>query len=204
MSLLQQDPSGIDEIRPGEEITKGSSHLIWTSVIAAVVMTVVTAIYLIATQRPPVATGEVTRVVAHMMHRESTGLDAAGQPMPKEEFDQVLVFTHVKVHNQSKDPLFLRHIMTNLTLDDGIHTSYAASPTDYERLFQAYPDLQSLHGKPIPLDATINSGDTLEGDFVSSFRLTKQQFEARKKLDYTVSFRYREDLDVEAPAVTEE
>ena len=47
--------------------------------------------------------------------------------MPKESFDQVLVFTEVKLHNQSKQPLFLHNVMTNATLDDGIHSSYAAS-----------------------------------------------------------------------------
>ena len=90
-----------------------------------------------------------------MMHRETSGFDASGAVMPKEEFDQVLVFTHLKLHNQSKNPVFLRQILTNVTLGDGIHSSYAATPSDYERLFAAYPDLASLHGKPLALDATV-------------------------------------------------
>ena len=80
-------------------------------------------------------------MIAHPMHRETSGFDAAGAAMPKDVFDQVLVFAHVKLHNQSKEPLFLHQIMANATLDDGIHTSYVAGPTEYERAFMGYPEL---------------------------------------------------------------
>jgi hypothetical protein len=196
MSLLQQDPSPLDNSSPGEELTKGTSHIVWATIIAAIVVTIAVAAYVIAGQKPPAATGEATRVVAHMMHRETSGVDAAGNPMPKEEFDQVLVFSHLKLHNQSKDPLFLRQILTDVTLDDGIHSSYAATPTDYQRLFAAYPDLASLHGTPLKLDATLAPGETLEGDVVSAFRMTKAQWDARKGLELSISFRYLPDLNV--------
>ena len=205
MSLLQQGSSQTDDAARGEELTKGTSHIVVASIIATVVVIIAIAIYVISGQKPPASAGEVTRVVAHMMHRESSGLDASGRPMPKDDFDQVLVFTHVKLHNQSKNPLFLRQMLTNVTLDDGLHTSYAATPTDYERLFQAYPELASLHGKPIPTEATVPAGEWVEGDFVTSFRLTKAQWDARKGLDYNVSFRYQPDLKLAATGpVTEQ
>ena len=206
MSLLQQGPSSqTDDAARGEELTRGTSHIVVASIIASVVVIIAIAIYVISGQKPPASTGEVTRVVAHMMHRESSGLDASGRPMPKDAFDQVLVFTHVKLHNQSGNPLFLRQMLTNVTLDDGVHTSYAATPTDYERLFQAYPDLAGLHGKPIPTEATIPAGEWVEGDFVTSFRMDKTQWEARKSLDYSVSFRYQPDLKLKATGpVTEQ
>jgi hypothetical protein len=196
MSLLQHGSgsSGLDDAARGEELTKGTSHIVVASVIASIVVIIAIAAYVISGQKPPASAGEVTRVVAHMMHRESSGLDASGRPMPKDEFDQVLVFTHIKLHNQSKNPLFLRQVMSNVTLDDGVHTSYAATPTDYERLFQAYPELAGLHGKSIPTEATIPAGEWVEGDFVSSFRMTKPEWDARKGLDYNVSFRYQPDL----------
>jgi hypothetical protein len=193
MSLLQQG-SGLDDSARGEELTKGTSHIVVATVIAAIVVIIAVAVYVIGGQKPPVSAGDVTRVVAHPMHRETSGLDASGRPMPKDDFDQVLVFTHVKLHNQSKDPLFLRQMLTNVTLDDGVHTSYAATPYDYGRLFQAYPELAGLKGKAIPTDETIPPGEWIEGDFVSSFRMTKAQWDARKALDYNVSFRYQSDL----------
>ncbi len=194
MSLLKQDSLSDGKIGPGEEITKGSSHMVWAAVIAAVLVTVAIAIYVITGQKPPAATGEVTRVVTHLMHRETKGVDAAGAAMPKEEFDQILLFTHVTLHNRSKTPLFLRQILANATLADGIHSSYAASPTDYERLFKVYRELAALHGKPIAVEETIQPGDTLEGDFVAAMRMTKADWDARKGLDYSVSFRYQPDL----------
>jgi hypothetical protein len=194
MSLLQQGPNEIDDAARGEELTKGTSHIVVASLIAAVVVTIAIAIYVISGQKPPASAGEITRVVAHMMHRETSGLDASGRPMQKDEFDQVLVFTHIKLHNQSKNPLFLRQILSNVTLDDGVHTSYAATPTDYERLFQAYPELGGLHGKSIGTEATIPAGEWVEGDFVSFFRMTKAQWDGRKGLDYNISFRYQPDL----------
>jgi hypothetical protein len=205
MSLLQQGPSQTDDAARGEELTKGTSHIVVATIIAAVIVIIAISIYVITGQKPPASTGEVTRVVAHMMHRESSGLDASGRPMPKDDFDQVLVFTHVKLHNQSSNPLFLRQMLTNVTLEDGVHTSYAASPTDYERLFQAYPELAGLHGKPIPTEATVPAGESVEGDVVTSFRMTKDQWEGRKALDYNVSFRYQPDLKLVATGpVTEQ
>ena|SRR5579871_2362025 len=196
MSLLQQNPSAPDDAARGEEFTKGTSHIVVAAIIAAVAVTIAIAVYVIMGQKPPVATGDVVSIVAHPMHRETAGFDAGGAPMPKQEFDQVLLFTHIKMHNQSKEPLFLRQLLANVTLDDGIHSSYAASPTDYERVFTAYPELAPLHGKPFEQDATIQSGDTLEGDFVAAFRLTKAEWDARKGLDYTASFRYQPDFKI--------
>jgi hypothetical protein len=205
MSLLQQNPSDLDSSAPGESLTKGSSHIVWASLIAGVIVTIAIAVYVIAGQKPPASTGQITGAVAHFMHRETAGFDANGAPMPKQEFDQVLLFTHVKLHNQSKDPLFLRQIMANITLPDGIHSSYAAPPTDYERLFVAYPELVSLHGKSLAIDETIPAGQWLEGDFVSAFRMTKADWDSRKSIDYSVSFRYQPELKLTPPvAITEQ
>ena len=195
MSLLQQDEVELDDAAGGEELTKGSSHVVIATIVATVVVGAAIAIYVIAGQKPPVATGEIVAVWAHPQHTETSGLDANGAPMPKEVVDQVMVFTQVKLHNQTDHPLFLANILTNATLDEGIHSSYAANKADYNRIFVAYPDLPVPHLTPIsPLDTTIDPGQTVEGTFVSAFKMTKQQWDARKKLDYTFSFRYQPEL----------
>jgi len=195
MSLLHQDkPEEIDDAARGEEFTKGSSHVIWASVVAAVLVTIAIAFYVIAGQKPPAATGEIVAVWAYPHHTESSGIDANGAPMAKESFEQVLVFTQVRLHNQGKVPLFLLNIMTNATVADGIHTSYAASASDYERVFLAYPTIPVPHNKALPLDVTLNPGQTVEGTVVSSFRLTKQEWDARKNLDFSFGFRYQPRL----------
>ncbi len=197
MSLLQQDSAELDDAARGEELTKGTSHVVWAAIAATVVVSIAIAIYVIAGQKPPIATGEIVAVWAHPQHTETSGLDANGAPKPAESVDQVMVYTKVRLHNQSKHPLFLNNVLTNVTLDDGIHSSYAANKGDYDRIFIAYPDMPVPHGPALsPLDTEIDSGQTVEGTFVSAFRMTKQQWDARKKLNYTFSFRYQPNIEV--------
>ena len=194
MSLLHQENSELDDAALGEELTKGTSHVVLATVVATIVVSIAIAAYVILGQKPPVVTGDILGVTAHAMHVETSGMDANGAPMPKESFDQVYVFTQVRLHNQSKDPLFLSNILTNATLADGIHSSYAASATDYDRIFLAYPGLPVAHGKALPLDTTLEAGQTVEGTVVSAFRLTKQDWDARKDLNFTFSFRYQPNI----------
>jgi len=195
MSLLHQDsPEEIDDAARGEAFTKGSSHVVWASVIAAIVVTVAIGWFVIAAEKPPAATGEVLEVWAHPMHVETSGLDANGARMPKQSFDQVLVFAHVRLHNQSKGPLFLHDVLTNLALGDGIRSSYAATASDFDRTFLVYPGLKIAHGKALPIDATLDPGQTVEGEVVCIFKLSKPEWEARKDLNFTFAFRYQPQL----------
>ncbi|HEX4757685.1 MAG TPA: hypothetical protein VH308_06870 [Terracidiphilus sp.] len=195
MSLLHQEtPEEIDDAARGEELTKGSSNVIWAAVAATIVVTIAIAIYFIAGQKPPAITGDVIAVWAYPHHTETPGLDANGATMVKESFDQVLVFTEVRLHNESKIPLFLLTVLTNSTLDDGIHSSYAAGLSDYDRVFLAYPDIPIPHGKGLPINLELDPGQSVDGTFVSSFRLSKQQWDARKNLSFSFSFRYQPTL----------
>ena len=181
--------------------------IVWATMVAIFAVSIAIAIYILAGQKPPAATGEIVAVWAHPQHIETSGFDANGAPMPKEVVDEVFVFTQVKLHNQSDHPLFLQDVLTNATLDDGIHSSYAANKADYDRMFVAYPNLTVPHGPALsPFDTEIDPGQTVEGTFVSAFKeLTKQQWDARKKLDYTFVFRYQPNLVVTPHvAVTEQ
>jgi hypothetical protein len=205
MSLLHQDvPEKTDVVALGEAFTKGSSHIVWASVAATVLVTLLLAIYFLVDRKPPVVAAEVVQVWAHPLRTESSGIDANGAPMPKVSIDQVLVITRVKLRNRSPQPLQLRAILTNATLQDGIHSSYAAIVADYERIFQAYPELAALHGKALSSHAVIAPGETLEGDVVSAFRLTKQQWDARQNLSFTLAFQYQPDLVLTPPAAVTE
>lgn len=195
MSLLQQNSAAErDDAARGEELTKGTSHVVLATIAATVLVTVAIAIYAITGQKPPAMTGEIVQVWAHPHHAESSGFDANGASMAKESFDQVLVFVQVKLHNQSQNPLFLTNILTNVTLEDGVHSSYAATASDYKRLFIAYPALAELQSTPLSPEATIDPGQTADGNIVSSFRLSKQQWDARKDLNFTFSIRYQPSL----------
>ena len=46
MSLLQQEtPDKVDDAALGEELTKGSSHVVWATIAATVLVTIAIAIY---------------------------------------------------------------------------------------------------------------------------------------------------------------
>ena len=195
MSLLHQEtPQEIDDAARGEEFTRGSSHVVWAAIVATAVVTVAVTVYVIAGQKPPLASGEIEQVWVHPQHTETSGFDANGEAMAKESFDQVYVFSLVKLHNQSTQPLFLNNIMANIRLEDGIHTSYAASAADYDRVFLAYPSMPVPHGKGLPLEMTIDPGQTVEGTIVSAFRMSKQEWDAGKDLNFTFAFRYQPSL----------
>jgi hypothetical protein len=194
MSLLQQDSPELDDAARGDDITKGSSHPLAAGIFAAVLVSMAIAGYFISGIKPPAITGEVEQVWAHPQHTESSGFDANGASMARESFDQVYVFAQVKLHNQSEQPLFLHNIMTNATLDDGIHSSYAATASDYDRVFLAYPNMPVPHGKGLSSQATIAPGETLEATVVSAFRLTKGEWDARKSLDFTFGIQYQPNL----------
>jgi hypothetical protein len=194
MSLLQMDSPELDGAARGEEFTKGSSHLVWAGVIAAVLVSLAIAVYVLIGQKPPIASGEIEQVWVHPEHTESSGFDANGAPMPKESIDHVYVFALVKLQNQGDKPLFLHNIMSNARLQDGIHSSYAATAADYDKVFIAYPAMPVPHGKALSLETTIDPGQSIEGTIVSVFRMTREDWVVRKDLNFTFEFRYQPNL----------
>jgi hypothetical protein len=195
MSLLHYDTQEeIDAAARGEELTKNTSHLVWASIAAVVVVSAAIATYFIAGEKPPVATGEIVQVWAHPRHVQTSGLDANGAPKDSDRFDQVLVIAHIKLHNQSSHPIALHNILTDVTLGDGVHSSYAATRGDYESIFIVYPELAELHGKILPTELTLDPGQTEEGNIVSAFRMTKEEWDARKDLSFTLGLRYQPSL----------
>lgn len=211
MSLLHQDSRDeIDDAARGEEFTKGSSHVIWAGVIAAVLVTTVVAAFVLASRKPPMATGEIIQVWAHPTHGETSGIDANGEPMAKESFDQVLVFAHVKLQNQSKYPIFLQNVLANAAPADGAPLSVSAgNAAQYEEAFLAYPELAALHAKAFAPHTNIAAGQSVDGTAFWVFRMTREQWNARKDwapnpsrgdpgsnsgLNFTFSIQYQPNL----------
>ena len=197
MSLLQLQPNTAradDASSHGEDYAKGSSYLLWTTLIAIVVVSVGITAFLLASRKPPVAVGEVTQVWVHPVHTLTTPTDANGVQSATETFDQVLVFSDIRVKNQSDQPIVLKEMLTNITLEDGIHSSYAASAIDYDRIFVAYPSLSGLRSKTLIRDTIVQPGQVLDGMIVSSFHVSKDEWANRKDLSFTIQFKYLPDL----------
>ncbi|HEX8711079.1 MAG TPA: hypothetical protein VF730_04335 [Terracidiphilus sp.] len=194
MSLLRQNDEQIDDASLGEELTKGTSPIVVASIVAVVLVCIAIALYVFYGQKPPLATGNVVAVWAVPHHVETAGFDASGARVPTETFDQMLIFAQVRLHNQSQVPLFMNQMTGNVTLADGVHTSFAAPRSGYNDIFVAYPDLNVPHGAPLASDATIQPGQTVEGTIVCSFRMTKQEWDSRKDLNFGFGFRYQPSL----------
>jgi hypothetical protein len=195
MSLLHQEhPQDIDDAARGEEFTRGTGHMVRAGIIAAVVVTIGLALYVLATQNPPVASGEIVQVWAHPNHVVTSGFDANGQPMPKQSFDQVLVFARVKLLNRSKSPLVLQDVLANLKQSDGILSVSAGSVSQYDEVFIAYPELAKMHDNAFSTHATLEPGQSVEGTVFWVFRMTRQEWEARKDLNFTFRFQYQDNL----------
>jgi len=183
------------EDRPsGEDYAKGSSYLLWAVLAAFVVVTVGITLFLLANRQPPVSAGEVSQVWAHEVHMLNTPTDANGVQTAGEVYDQVLVLANVRVRNQSDKPIVIRELLTNVTLEDGPHSSYAASATDYERIFIAYPELRGLHSKTLTRDTVIAPGQVLDGMLISAFHASKEQWAAHKDLSFSIQFKFHPDL----------
>jgi len=195
MSLLHQESGQeIDDAALGESFTKGSSHLVWASIIAVVLVSLAIAIYAWSGQKKPVIGGEIVQVWAHPRHVETSGLDANGAPMAVDSFDQVLVFAHIKLENQTKYPLFLQDILANATLGDGVVSVSAGSAAQFEEVFIVYPELAALHSAVLSPRTTIAPGQKLDGTAFWAVRHSKQEWDARKDLNFTFRFQYQSSV----------
>lgn len=195
MSLLHQESGEeIDDAARGESFTKGSSHLVTASLIAALLVSLVVFFYAWTGQKKPVITGEIVQVWAHPQHVQTSGFDAAGAAMAVDSFDEVLVFAHIKMENQTKDPLFLQDILANANLGDGILSVSAGNAAQFEEVFIAYPELAALHSTPLSPRTTIEPGQKMDGTAFWAVRRTKQEWDARKDLNFTFKFQYQSSV----------
>ena len=197
MSLLQIKNDPIhehDASSDGEDLAKGSSYIVVTTIVAFVLVSVGITAFLLANRKPPVAVGETVQVWAHGVHTLTTPHDANGVTGPTEQFDQVLVFASICVRNQSDQAIVISNLLTNATFDDGEHSSYAAGAIDFDRIFIAYPQLAGLHGKPLLRETVIAPGQVADGMIVSSFHVSQAQWAAKKDLSFTIEFKYHPNL----------
>ncbi len=177
MTLLAND-------RPSE-----SRGVLRGAVIASSVAILLAAILWLVAQRPPVVEGSVTRLWIHPMHGAFPRKDAAGVVQAPETFNQVLVLAQIHLHNRSSHAVILSHLLTNLQLPDGEDSSYAATATDYDRIFVAYPELAPLRTQPLVPDTVIAPGASVDGMIVSSFQLSDERWKQQSGMNFEIDLR---------------
>jgi len=181
--------------------TGGGGGLLAKLLFAAGAIAIAVAAVLWFSEKPAAAAGEVTHVTAYPIHRVSnSALDAQPRAAKVENtFDQMIVLAQVRLRNANKIPIYLSDISAVVTLPAEQDRSFAASPSSYNRLFVAYPELRPAKGQPLLRDAAIAPGETVEGQLVFNYAITQAQWNARKSLDVTISFVHQNDLTLTAP-----
>jgi len=137
--------------------------------IALVVVAIVVGVIAFLFRAKPVAQG---------------GIDAVYFSEPA-SMTNAMVLMQVTLRNVGNKTLYIKAIKANLKTDQDFSDD-AASPTDYDRYFMAYPDLKEHTTQPLVVEMKIAPGAEQKGTVLVSFPVTKEQFDTRKDLDVTI------------------
>lgn len=128
----------------------------------------------------PVASGAVGSVFAVDLPDHST----------------VLASVQISVKNISKKPLFLKNVRVTVRTSKGEFHDDFAPVSDFERYFQAYPDLRQHSTQGLARDTRIAPGEQASGTVIVAFPLSKDAFEARQATSATVSFYDQKPIEI--------
>ncbi len=155
----------------GEEYGTASKNLPPVKfVLIAIAIVALIAAVLIAFQEQAPATGVIT-------HVES--VDVPGQNM-------VMVAINISLHNRSSKPFQIRSIQAQIDAGGNISEDNAASASDLDRYFQAFPTLKQHALPPLARENTIAANTDAQGTVVVTFPVTPEVFAARKSLKVTI------------------
>jgi hypothetical protein len=113
------------------------------------------------------------------------GIDAVFASQPA-NMTNTMVVLQVTVSNVGDKALYIKSISANLKTDQGDQSDDAASPSDYDRYFSAYPELRQHSTQPLTVETKIMPGAEQKGTVLVAFPVTEQQFSARKDLSVTI------------------
>ncbi len=169
--------------------------------LAVIVTSLVIAAFVYFGRNRPVANGEVARISVFPVHTTiRNGAGAPGMAGQDEKYDQLLVFTLVRVHNQSSAPLNIDDLWAIVTFANGeSRRSLAASEKDFDRVFAAYPQLAPLRMDPLRRHASIAPGESADGLLLFNYPFGRDQWDTRKSFDVTVSFANARELVLRGP-----
>ena len=157
--------------------------------------------FVLFNQKPPVASGSVTKVVAYPIHTElrQGGTLKEGVGGGVESEDQLFVFAEVTVQSTAKIPLFPFEQMGTLILDDGESKRVRAlSPREVLQVFQTFPQLAPIRaampGPVLQRETTIKPYSSEHGLVVFALPLKKEDWDMRRPFEVAISFRWQPDL----------
>jgi hypothetical protein len=156
----------------GEEFGTAKKNLPPAKIVAiGVGVVAVVAIILALAQRPHSATtGSIDDIVS---------VEVPDQNM-------VMVAINVSFQNNGVKSYWIHTINADLDTTSGSFTDDAASPSDFDRYFQAFPVLKQHALAPLEREAKINPGGRIAGTIIVAFPVTPDAFASRKSLKVTI------------------
>ncbi len=102
--------------------------------------------------------------------------------------NSVMVAVQLSLTNIAEKPFWVKNVTAKMQAEDGKeYSDTAASVADFERYFQAFPDLkQHAAADPLKADIKIPRGGSLRGSAIFSFPVSKDSFDKRKSLSITI------------------
>jgi len=140
--------------------------------IALVLIAIILGAVAIAFRSRPVATGSID---------EAYAVDNLSQ-------HTVMASVQLTLKNTSQKPITLGNVIITLHTDQTDYTDEAASVTDYERYFKAFPELQAHSIEGLSRGTRLQPGAQISGTVLVSLPVTKAKFDARRAITATVKF----------------
>ncbi len=161
--------------------------------IGLVIVAVVVLTILLGGKAKAGASGMVTGVYA---------VDQKGQP-------GVLVVVQVHINNVGDKPMWIKSANVAIETDQGKWTDDAASASDFNRYFQAYPELKQYEKSPLAAESKIAPGGQVDAMVLVGYppppepnaatpppNFTKADFDKRKSLTVNVELYDRRPLEI--------
>ena len=133
-----------------------------------------------------VAVIAIILALAQRPHSATTGSidDVVSVEVPDQ--NMVMVAINVSFQNNGVKSYWIHTIKADLDTSSGSFTDDAASPADFDRYFQAFPDLKQHALAPLEREAKITPGGRIAGTVVVAFPVTPDAFASRKSLKVTI------------------
>lgn len=119
-------------------------------------------------------------------HSATTGSidDVVSVEIPDQ--NSIMVAINVSFQNNGAKPYWIHTIKADLETSSGSFSDDAASPSDFDRYFQAFPVLKQHALAPLEREARINPGGHAAGTIIVVFPVTPDAFANRKSLKVTI------------------
>lgn len=110
--------------------------------------------------------------------------DIASVEVPSQNL--VMVAINVSIVNHGEKPYWIHTMEATLDTTGGSFSDQPASAADFERYFQAFPELKQHALAPLKPEAKIEPGGQTAGTILVSFPVTAQAFTDRKSLSVKI------------------